>query len=187
MPKRPPTATELQSSPHRAAHERTAAFVNDRVANRPRDLRGLLRWAWATYKQEPPARLHETRLMGEDGDPKMAAEAIRWIGFDGKDGEPDDWRRVACRIVDGCYLSPMRCAIETTPDMVERMFLRALVVNVLTPEGICEMFKIPDWCYDDAAFGALNRLYTRFMDRPLPKRSKPKSDAQLNAEAEYVA
>lgn len=178
----------MKPEPHFNEHLASAEARGDRIRARPQTLRTMLKWAWSTYKQEPPARLHELDLMGLDGNPRMTSQAEGWLNLtparnDKEWAKPDNWREVACRVADGCYITPMRCAIEATLDERDRMILRAVVVNVLTPEGICDLFAIHPDDYNDVVFAKLDRLYTRYLDRPLPQRER-KSESQSKAEAE---
>ena len=162
--------------------------VNDRMRHRPRS---LLHWLQSEYALEAPGRLH-TCALEEDGDPSMHGEARAYIGFSqGVIGgtwfvavaQPNDWRRVACRLDDdGYYVTPMRAAIARTGHWAERKLLAELATNVLYPLDVIRANGIPDWCRHDVVEAALGRLYVQWRDAPMPTRSRP-SESQSVAEA----
>jgi hypothetical protein len=161
---------------------------NDRMRHPPRS---LLHWLQSEYALEAPGRLH-TRSLEEDGDPSMHGEARAYIGFSQGiiggtwfvvAGQPNDWRRVACRLdEDGCYVTPMRAAIARTSHWAERRLLSELATNVLCPLDVTRANGIPDWCRQDVVEAALGRLYANWRDAPLPTRSRL-SESQSIAEA----
>jgi hypothetical protein len=174
---RPP----LRPAQYQAENEASAAARGDRIANRPKTLRALLRWAQHEYSLEPPSRLHD-RDVADDGAPDHTGEAKSFLGFTQRT-EPNDWRAVACRTDDdGFYVTPLRCAVERVPGVERRALLRAVLPNVFFPADACEVAGIPSWCADDVLFRALVLLWDGYRDRPLPRRTN-KSDSQLDAEA----
>lgn len=153
----------------------------DRVTNKPRTLRALLRWAQQQYGLEEVPRIHN-RDIADDGAPDHTHEFKAYIGMTGHDEKPDDWRRIASRLdADGFYRYPLRRAIEAVPGERRRSLLRALLTNVLYPKDVCEAEGIPAWCADDVVYRALSLLWDNYSDRPIPGPSR-KSDAQLDAE-----
>jgi hypothetical protein len=160
----------LLASPHALEHDASSRYQNDRVANRPRTLRALLRWAEREYAAEPPVKLHR---MTEDagGGPAMTGQAASYLGFS-QIAEPNDWRRLAeAKDAEGSYRTPMRAAIERIGPEPRRRFLRDLLTNVLYPSEVAAHHGIPEWCAGDVMYQSLNALYDGWRDRPLPSRS----------------
>ena len=170
-------------SPHEYENRLSARAKGDRIANKPKTLKALLRWGQLSYSLEPPPRLHD-RDIADDGAPDHTPEAKRWLGMATSGEQPDDWRAIACRVdEDGFYRTPLRCSLERVPGVERRALLRAVLPNVLFPEDAAVVAGIPAWCYEDVLHRALSLLYDRYTDRPLPRRTEGKSDSQLDAEA----
>ena len=157
--------------------------MKDRVNHRPTSLKGYLRWAQDAYAMEPPPRLHD-RDIADDGAPDHTPEAKRYLGLSGHSDNPDDWTKIACKTdPDGFYATPLRCAIERVPGKERRAMLKAVLPNLFHPFDAAATTGIPEWCIDDVMYRALALLWDRYADRPLPRRTEGKSEAQLDAEA----
>ena len=61
--------------------------------------------------------------------------------------------------------------------------LKAVLPNLFHPFDAAATTGIPEWCIDDVMYRALALLWDRYADRPLPRRTEGKSEAQLDAEA----
>ena len=172
----------LRSSQYQIDHDLSTRKGRDRIKGKPQTLHEMLSWAQHAYALEAPAKLHSGATLEEDGDPAMTGEAKAYIGFHDHN-EPNDWRRIARRLdEDGCYVTPMRAAIEEIPGLQRRAFLRALLVQVFHAKDVTRDFDIPDWASGDVTFMSLAQLWDVWRDKPLPRPSwVDLSDSQRNA------
>lgn len=171
----------VRTLPHESEHRASARVKGDRVNYRPTSLRSLLRWATREWELEVPSRLHD-RDVADDGAPDHTPEAKRYLGMTTPGNEPDDWQRIACRVdTDGTRTTPLHCAVASLPDG-QRQYARDLLTDLYHPEDIAELHGIPRWAHESLARDVLGRLWDRYAERPVPRRTRM-SESQLDAEA----
>lgn len=174
-----------RAEPYAAAHDASARRGRDRIKDKPRNMRTLLRWLVREYGMEPPVKLHSGAALEEDGDPAMTALAKSWFGMN-DDREPTPWTEVACRTdPDGYYVTPMRCALAHIPSTERRHLLSELAVNLLFPRDVMNAHGIPAWAQNDVMAASLSMLWDTYSDRRIPKAKVgwvDKSQAQRDAE-----
>lgn len=155
----------------------------------------LLRWAHRQHELETPPLEHAVAHTDEGGSPEMKPAPAAYLGLLARrrldrdarttnDG-PDDWRRLACRVVDGHYATPLRCAIARIAEPGRRAFLEDLVPELYFPTEIAELHGIPRWAAGDVTYRSLTILRDKYREIPeTPTHWIDKSGSQQAAEVE---
>jgi hypothetical protein len=157
------TARRRRELPYSEAHQRSVRAAWDGRWRRPRDLRHAVRLVRAAWIAETPVALHDGAI-GEDGNPRLTAEAWRFVfGSPGQIERPDPGDRVAFR------LTPFRATLYTfrggdPKQQAQARIVTAVTAGEMNPGAAAAGEGVPLWCAKDVAEQALRAFLASMSD-----------------------